>query len=156
MGVDYQSHERPYENDDKTEKNQREEVTAARLSHMCPTEAWNTTHFHTVTGMNCQNPVLPPHIVALFSSREGERERERRVMLCLDKLRQASLWGVLCFEMRLRNIHVKKILPSDFLLLQTKPGFHAFLGPLHSGWWLRLIRPSSSFPNVFTLPGQRE
>ena len=38
MGVDYQSHEGPYEND-KTEKNQREEATAARLSHMCPTEA---------------------------------------------------------------------------------------------------------------------
>lgn len=62
-------------------------------------------------------------------------------MLCLARLGQSALWATLCFEMRLTNIRVKKILPHD-LVLSTKPSFMAF-------WVCCSLKDDSSIPSPF-------
>lgn len=60
-------------------------------------------------------------------------DRGREVMLCLAELRQTAFWGVRYFEKSLRNIRVKKILPSDFLLHKTSLSCFLTLHPVCDG-----------------------
>lgn len=75
MDVNHKSHKGSWENHDKAEENWVDKVKAARQSPVWPTESWNTAHFHTVTGMSCQNPAATAYSGSIH------QERESRVML---------------------------------------------------------------------------
>lgn len=122
----------PGEHDDRAGENQGHGVNAAKLSHVL-------LKYHTLP-FNHKNELSGSCSTATYSgSIHWQRGKERgQSMLCLACVRQTALWGAVAFETGLRNIHVKKILASEFLLLWTKLCFHVFLGVLLSGWWRRL------------------
>lgn len=122
----------PGEHDDRAGENQGHGVNAAKLSHVrLKYHTHPFTHKNELSG-SCSTATYSGSI-----HRQWGKEREQS-MLCLAWVRQTVLWGAVAFEMGLRNIHVKKILASEFLLLWTKLCFHVFLGVLLSGWWRRL------------------